>query len=171
MYPPMVPFAPLPRGSRRPTRSRSQTAKIVAARSSRGVEMVVGSGIDIVEVGRVQKTLRRFGRRFEERTFSAQEIAACRGCPRRVPCLAARFAAKEATMKALGTGWRRGVRFRDIEVEVGPGRPERLRLCGRAAEIARDRGAERWHVALSTGREVAVAVVLLETERASGEGG
>jgi holo-[acyl-carrier protein] synthase len=129
----------------------------------------VGSGIDIVEVERVEKTLRRFGDRFEQRTFSAHEIAACRQCPRRVSCLAARFAAKEAAMKALGTGWRRGVRFRDIEVAVSPGRPERLRLRGRAAEIARDRGGERWHVAVSAGRQVAVAVVLLEADRTPGE--
>lgn len=124
--------------------------------------MVVGSGIDIVEVARVKRAMRRFGARFEQRAFSPGELAACRRCRRRAACLAVRFAAKEAAMKALGTGWRRGVRFRDIEVPTVPSQPARLLLRGRAAEIARERGGGSFHVALSPGRNVAVAVVVFE---------
>jgi holo-[acyl-carrier protein] synthase len=127
--------------------------------------MIVGSGIDVVEIARIERALGRTGGRFARRVFTGQEIAACES--RRRPALhfALRFAAKEAAMKALGTGWSEGVRWIDIEtVPVAPRVPERLalQLHGRVAERAACRGEVCSHLALSRSRTHAVAVVLLE---------
>ncbi|MEN8184767.1 MAG: holo-ACP synthase [Myxococcota bacterium] len=127
--------------------------------------MVVGSGIDVVEVARIERALERRGVRFERRVFSAAEIAECRRGPRPAREYAARFAAKEATMKAVGTGWARGVRFVDIEALAGAsGGPLRIRLRGRVAARARELGAARQHLSVSRDRTHAFAVVLLEAD-------
>lgn len=111
--------------------------------------MILGSGIDVIEVERIERTLARFGVRFERRVFSPGEVAAARGSRRPALCYALRFAAKEALMKAVGTGWSRGVRWVDIETEGEGLEPGGLVLHGRVAEIVRARGGDGVH--LSTG--------------------
>ncbi|MDJ0867895.1 MAG: holo-ACP synthase [Myxococcota bacterium] len=130
--------------------------------------MIVGSGIDLIEVVRVERALERFGARFERRVFCPGEIEACRRHRRPAPHFAQRFAAKEALMKAVGTGWARGVRWVDIEVVGGPGtgRPASLRLHGEVAAIAARRGAVRAHLGMGRSRSLALASVLLEAAAA-----
>ncbi len=126
--------------------------------------MIVGSGIDVIEIARVARVLSRHPARFGTRVFTPGERAACQRFVRQAPHLALRFAAKEALMKAVGTGWSRGVRWADIEVVKGeePGSGCTLRLHGRVADLAAARGASRLHLALSRSRSHALAVVLLE---------
>ncbi len=127
--------------------------------------MIVGSGIDVVEISRIERALERTGGRFARRVFTPQEIAACEA--RRRPALhfAVRFAAKEAAMKALGSGWSQGVRWVDIEIVPDAQRPSallRLQLHGRVAERAVHSGTSGCHLAVSRSRTHAVAMVLLE---------
>ncbi|MCZ6464465.1 MAG: holo-ACP synthase [Proteobacteria bacterium] len=130
--------------------------------------MIVGSGVDVIEIARVERALEHRGERFERRVFTPQEIETCRRARRPEQQFALRFAAKEAAMKAVGTGWGQGVRWLDIETAPragargGPEAGLRLTLRGRAAELAAERGGERTHLALSRSRTHAVAVVLLE---------
>ena len=114
------------------------------------------SGVDIIEISRVGEVLERYGRRFLERIYTPDEIAYCRERP---PNLAARFAAKEATMKALGTGVR-GVGWKDIEVVRRPSGAPAIVLRGRAKARARLLGVEEISVSLSHSREYAVAFVV-----------
>lgn len=123
--------------------------------------MIVGSGIDVVEIERVEHALARHGRRFEERVFHPREIEGGRGRRRAAPFYAARFAAKEALMKAVGTGWARGVRWVDIEVVAGAGAFE-IELHGEVADIARRRGVARIHLGMGRSRSLALAAVLLD---------
>src|SRR4030081_172239 len=98
--------------------------------------MIVGTGIDIAEVPRIRNAIERFGDRFLQRIYSAGEIRYCDSKANRIERYAARFAAKEAAMKALGTGWNHGVRWRDCEVVRQPcGRPT-ITFHGKAGEIA-----------------------------------
>ena len=116
----------------------------------------VSIGIDLVEVDRIAATLKRFGTRFLERVYTEDEIAYCRG---RAPQLAARFAAKEAVMKARGTGTR-GIGWREVEVRrKRSGEPE-IALHGRAVERARQLGIDRLAVSLSHSKHYAVASVI-----------
>ena len=125
--------------------------------------MVVGIGLDLMEPARVAKSLETHGPKFEERVYTAAEIADCEHRADRVQALAARFAAKEACLKALGTGWSEGLGFRQIEVvRAENGRPE-LRLTGQAAERARQLGARTFHVSLTHQPSMAAAVVILES--------
>lgn len=128
--------------------------------------MIVGSGIDIVEVERVEGVLRRRGKRFRERVFTERERLDCDRRLNPAPHFALRFAAKEAGMKAVGTGWRRGVGWRDFEVIEGPHGLE-IRLSGRALHFARERGGDRVWIAASTQRTHAVAEVVLERTSAA----
>src|SRR5258708_29705805 len=98
--------------------------------------MIVGTGIDIAEVPRIREAITRFGDRFLQRIFSAGEILYCDSKANRVERYAARFAAKEAAMKALGTGWNHGVRWLDSEVTRLPRRRPTLTFHGKAGEIA-----------------------------------
>jgi len=126
--------------------------------------LIVGTGIDVIEITRVERALRRSGERFARRVFAGSEIRDCRSRRRSGPHFAVRFAAKEAVMKALGTGWAGGVRGVDIETVSEPGvSPEQLslRLHGRVAELAAERNA-RAHLAVSRTRSHAMALVLLE---------
>ncbi len=127
-----------------------------------GGVMILGLGIDLVETGRMAKALGRHGERFQERIFTPRERADCAGRVDRVQALAARFAAKEACLKALGTGWAEGLSFRQVEVVRGAnGRPT-LKLDGPAATRAREMGVRRVHVSLTHQAGVAAAVVILE---------
>src|SRR5450759_4761629 len=98
--------------------------------------MIVGLGLDIAEVDRIEASIRRHGRAFVERVFTPAEIAYCERHRNRAERFAGRFAAKEAAMKALGTGWRCGVRWVDIEViREASGKPA-LKLSGASRAIA-----------------------------------
>src|SRR6516164_6356069 len=99
-----------------------------------GDGMIVGTGIDITEVERVRQTIERFGRRFIERVFTEEEIRYCESKANKAERYAARFAAKEAGMKAIGTGWNRGVTWLDIEVTRAPGGRPSISFRGRAGE-------------------------------------
>lgn len=111
---------------------------------------IVGHGIDIVEVERIRGLIDRHGDRFLARCFTERELAYARTRPKRLAeHLAARFAAKEAVLKVLGTGLRHGIGWCDIEVVRQPSGQPTLRLTGMAAEIAGKRGIERWLISLS----------------------
>lgn len=111
---------------------------------------IAGHGIDIIEVERIRQLIERHGDRFLARCFTAQELAYARQRPKRLAeHLAARFAAKEAVLKVLGTGLRHGIGWCDIEVVRQPSGEPTLRLTGMAARIARQRGIERWLISLS----------------------
>ena len=117
------------------------------------------SGVDIIEIPRVRRLAERYGQRFFKRIYTDGEIAYCRG---RAPQLASRFAAKEAVMKALGTGVR-GVRWRDIEVARQRGRAPTIQLHGTALARAQRLGIDHLTVALSHSEEYAVAFVVGES--------
>ena len=118
-------------------------------------------GVDMIEIDRVARVLQRHPRRFLERVFTPEEVAFCRG---RVPELAARFAAKEATMKALGTG-ARSVAWRDIEVLPDRRGKPLVYLYGGAAERAEAIGLDAMDISLSHLADFAVAVVVCSQER------
>ncbi len=125
--------------------------------------MILGSGVDLCEVSRIEAAIVRYGRRFLERVFTAREIAYADSKANRFERYAARFAAKEAGMKALGTGWH-GVAWRDFEVVNLPsGRPT-LDFHGKAAEIAGKLGVERVALSITHTKEQALAMVILESE-------
>lgn len=127
--------------------------------------MILGLGLDVVELDRIRSSLDRFGTRFEERILTPAEIA---GGPQaalaRTAYVAARFAVKEAAAKALGTGIAGGVGFQDIAVRrTDSGAPE-LVLTGGALAAASRLGATRFHVSITHGRDIASAVVILEKD-------
>ena len=125
--------------------------------------MIRSVGVDLVEVDRVQKAVERWGDRFLRRVYTGAEIDYCFHKGERYRSLAARFAAKEAVMKALGTGWTRGVRWVDIEVRRVSGAAPEVWLQGASAEIAQQRGIERWHVTITHDAGIAAAVVVAES--------
>jgi len=98
---------------------------------------VARHGIDMVDCNRLGKMIQRHGRRFLERVFTPREIDYCRSRKRYIEHLAGRFAAKEAVLKVLGTGWRNGIRWTDIEVVNEPSGRPRVVLTGKCLEIAR----------------------------------
>ena len=125
--------------------------------------MIVGIGIDVEDVSRVREAMERHGNRFTDRIFSPAEIAYVEPKANRYERYAARFAAKEAGMKAIGTGWRRGVRWLDFEVANLPsGRPT-LRLHGQASKIAQGLGVRNIALSLTHTAQQGVAIVILET--------
>jgi holo-[acyl-carrier protein] synthase len=124
--------------------------------------MIVGTGIDIAEVSRIRKALERFGDRFLQRVFTPAEILYCDSKANRAQRYAARFAAKEAAMKAIGTGWNHGVRWRDCEVTRLPGGRPTLTFHGKAAEFAARLGVKHAALSLSHTAEQAIAQVILE---------
>jgi holo-[acyl-carrier protein] synthase len=125
--------------------------------------VIVGLGADIAEVDRIEAAIARHGRAFLERVFTPQEIAYCERHRARGERYAARFAAKEATMKALGTGWSRGVRWVDIEVtREASGRPT-IELRGAARQHAERMGVSRILVSLTHSGNIAFAEVIFES--------
>lgn len=125
--------------------------------------MIVGTGIDIAEVSRIRRAIERFGDRFVHRIFTEGEIRYCDSKANRMERYAARFAAKEAAMKALGTGWNHGVRWRDCEVARLPGGRPTIAFHGVAAEFAARMGAKNAALSISHTAEQAIAQVILES--------
>lgn len=124
--------------------------------------MIVGCGIDIAEVARVREAIERYGAHFIDRIYTPAEIAYVESKANRYERYAARFAAKEAGMKAIGTGWRRGVRWLDFEVTNLPGGRPTLRLHGVAAQIAATFKVRAVSLSLTHTAEQAMAFVILE---------
>ena len=125
--------------------------------------MIVGIGVDVVEIYRIRKILETQGTRFTNRVFTEEEQAYCAAHRDPAPHYAARFAAKEAAMKALGTGWAEGIRWRDVEILPGAGGKPELVLHGQAAERARELRAVKHHVTITHSGLLAVAQVILES--------
>jgi holo-[acyl-carrier protein] synthase len=125
--------------------------------------LIVGTGIDLAEVDRIRAAIERHGRRFIDRIYTENEIAYVERKANRFERYAARFAAKEAGMKAIGTGWRRGVRWKDFEVANLPsGRPV-LHFHGVAAEFARKLGVRNVALSLTHTAQQGMAFVILES--------
>jgi holo-[acyl-carrier protein] synthase len=124
--------------------------------------MIVGTGIDIAEVSRIRQSIERFGGRFLQRVFTSGEIRYCDSKANRAERYAARFAAKEAAMKALGTGWSHGVRWRDCEVVRAPGGRPTITFHGKAGQFATRMGVKHAALSLSHTAEQAIAQVILE---------
>lgn len=121
-----------------------------------------GIGIDVVQVERLVKALERFGERMERRLFTDAELAYCRSHKDPLPHLAARFAAKEALFKAIGTGLSGGVGWRQAEVIQPGGRQPKLALHDAALERFRSLGATDAHVSLTHDGGLAIACVVIE---------
>jgi holo-[acyl-carrier protein] synthase len=124
--------------------------------------MIVATGIDLVDLERIAALLQREGDRFLTRVFTPQEQAYCRSRGQPQEAFGSRFAAKEAVMKCLGTGWSQGVTFVQIEVVRAASGEVGVRLSGRAAEVAAARGIQRIHLSLSHAGSQAVAVAVAE---------
>ena len=127
-----------------------------------GVRIIVGTGVDIAEVPRVAAAIERFGERFLKRVFTAAEVRYCRSKHNAVERFAARFAAKEAALKAIGTGWRLGVAWTDVEVRREPGGRPTIGFTGKAADFAARLGVKRTSLSMSHTKEHAIAQVILE---------
>jgi holo-[acyl-carrier protein] synthase len=124
--------------------------------------MILGTGIDLAEVGRIRDAITRYGARFVQRIYTPGEIAYVERRANRFERYAGRFAAKEAGMKAIGTGWKRGVRWQDFEVANLPsGRPT-LKLHGEAARIAAQLGVKVISLSITHTAELGMAHVILE---------
>ncbi len=121
-------------------------------------------GTDMAEVGRIRRSIERYGERFLNRVYTEAERAYSSSKANAAERYAARFAAKEAGMKAIGTGWRHGVRWQDFEVfNERSGRPTLL-LTGVAREVADKLGVGRISLSLTHTAEMALAIVILESE-------
>ena len=126
---------------------------------------MLSTGVDIIEISRIRQVLEHYGQRFLNRVFTPGEIEYCRG---RAPNLAARFAAKEATMKSLGTGFR-GVAWKDIEVVRGQSGAPSIKLHGHAKTRAQRLGVQEMALSLSHSQEYAVASVVAMSDSASSQ--
>lgn len=124
--------------------------------------MIVGTGVDIAEVPRVAAAIERFGERFLKRIFTDAEINYCDSKHNRVERFAARFAAKEAALKAIGTGLRMGISWREVEVTRLPGGRPTISFHGVAGRFAAKLGTKHAHLSLSHTKEHAIAYVILE---------
>src|SRR4051812_35561925 len=124
--------------------------------------MIVGTGIDLAEVPRIAAAIERFGDRFLRRIFTEAEILYCESKANRNERYAARFAAKEAGLKAIGTGWKRGVAWTDVEVTRQPGGRPTLVFHGKAAEFAARLGVKNIALSITHTKENAMAQVILE---------
>ena len=111
---------------------------------------ILGHGIDIVETKRIAELIDNHGDRFLERCFTDAEREYCfRNKKRHIEHLAGRFAAKEAVLKVLGTGWRGGIAWTDIEILPEPSGQPKIKLTGECSRIAKQLGISRWHVSIS----------------------
>ena len=124
--------------------------------------MIVGTGVDITEVRRVAEALERFGERFLRRVFTPLEVEYCGSKRNKVERLAARFAAKEAALKALGTGLRHGITWQQVEVSRQPGGRPTITFSGVAAQFAARLGVKHVSLSMSHTAEHAIAMVILE---------
>ena len=111
---------------------------------------ILGHGIDIVETARIRRSVEEHARRFLDRVFTSREQSYCEANRKRYyEHLAGRFAAKEAVLKVLGTGWRGGIAWTDIEILPEPSGQPKMTLTGECARIAKQLGISRWHVSIS----------------------
>ena len=124
--------------------------------------MIVGLGVDITEVDRIEQAIARRGRAFLERIFTPAEIAYCERHRNAAERYAGRFAAKEAAMKALGTGWRKGVRWLDVEVTRHPGGKPSLALHGVAGQFAEKLCVKHISLTITHSGNTALAQVIFE---------
>src|ERR1700722_13831390 len=124
--------------------------------------MILGTGVDLAEVHRIRASVERFGERFVRRIYTAAEIAYVERKANRYERYAARFAAKEAGMKAIGTGWKRGVTWLDFEVANLPSGKPTLRLHGVAAQFAAALGVKNISLSMTHTAELGMAHVILE---------
>lgn len=124
--------------------------------------MIVGMGVDLAEVPRIRASMERFGERFRDRIYTPGEVAYCERKANPYERYAARFAAKEAAMKAIGTGMSGGVRWREFEVVNLPSGKPTLRFHGKAAEFAARLGVNHATLSLTHTAETAMAYVILE---------
>ncbi len=124
--------------------------------------MILGTGVDLAEVDRIREAFERYGERFQKRIFTPLEIAYVEQKANKFERYAGRFAAKEAGMKAIGTGWKRGVRWHDFEVaNLASGRPT-LKLHGEAARIAGKLGVKSISLSITHTAQLGMAHVILE---------
>lgn len=123
---------------------------------------ILGHGIDVVEVDRVAALLERHGERFLRRVFTEEEQRLVGESRTRVISLAGRFAAKEAVLKALGTGWSGGIEWTDVEIGAEPAGRPLVRLSGVAGEVAARLGVIAWHLSISHTRDLATASAIAE---------
>ena len=124
--------------------------------------MIVGLGLDIAEIDRIEAALTRRGTAILQRLYTPAEISYCESHKNKFERYAGRFAAKEAAMKALGTGWRRGVRWRDIEVVREPSGKPTLHLVGAALAIADGLGVKNISLTITHSGNLALAEVIFE---------
>jgi holo-[acyl-carrier protein] synthase len=124
--------------------------------------MILGMGSDLAEIDRIQQSVERYGVRFLERVYTEIERSYSMRKKNYAERLAGRFAAKEAGMKAIGTGWRRGVTWKDFEVVNEPSGKPTLKLSGAAARIAEQMGVKRIALSITHTAAIAMAVVILE---------
>jgi holo-[acyl-carrier protein] synthase len=124
--------------------------------------MIVGMGIDIAEVNRIQAVIESQGERFLRRVYTPDEVAYCEQFRNKYERYAGRFAAKEAAMKALGTGWSRGVRWVDVEVVRQRGGRPTVALKGEAKKIAESLGVKNIALSITHTAEQAIAQVIFE---------
>ncbi len=154
-------------------RSENREARIPGGRGEHPLErprdiiqggrVIVGLGVDIVEVDRIARAIERYGRQFQKRVFTPREIEYCESHRAKFERYAGRFAAKEAAMKALGTGWRRGVRFVDIEVVRERSGKPLLELSGAARKFAEQMGVRNITVSITHSNNTALAQVVFES--------
>ena len=124
--------------------------------------MIVGIGVDLVEIARVERVLRRHPERARTRLFAPGEVDYCEAASRPAQSYAARFAVKEAFFKAVGCGWGAGVAWNEVEVVGVPGEAPGLRLHGAALERAAAMGVRSTHLSITHSRDSALAFLVLE---------
>jgi len=124
--------------------------------------MIIGIGVDIVEIERFQKVIERLKDRFLLRVFTPGERSFCDSHRNSVPHFAVRFAAKEAVFKALGTGWAKGVTWLDVEILRERQDPPEIVLSGEALRLSEQKGTHNIHLSLSHTEHSAIAMVILE---------
>jgi holo-[acyl-carrier protein] synthase len=123
--------------------------------------MVIGLGTDLVEIKRIEKSIEK--KYFREKIFSEVEISYCESKTNKAESYSARFAAKEAFFKALGTGWRGGMSFNEVEVVNDDlGKPS-LNILGKTFEMIKEKNIKKIHISLSHTKDVAIATVILES--------
>ncbi len=124
--------------------------------------MIYGIGVDLVDIGRMDRAIKRWGDKFIRRVFTPGEIEICQGRSSPPAAFSLRFAAKEAFSKAMGLGMKKGIRWRDIEVFHYPGGRPGLNLHGRSFELCEEKKITGFHLSLSDEGEYGVAMVVLE---------